>query len=296
MFINKEFTPMINKFLIESFVNKKTEEEIKESRFYKKYQYSKNLVESLKDNTGLHSATIASFLEKRKKKIKTFFDLEATPEPETIEVKIEGLKFIIKGFDFENNTNNDLRNKVIKKHNEQYIKLLFESGFSELIEEDNVKDLLSKTTSSFDHLQYLDENGFNDLASRRKNLKKLIRYHATLQQEVIDAIILEIETEKDENYITEFGEYNFMISSKIIQSILKYKASKETGISRVRQLKTLRQKAGKFKIGIKKSEGSKFTDINLKDLLTTTKERDAYKKSIHSPILANINFFMRKKN
>ena len=94
MFINREFTPMINKFLIESFVNGIIEQEIEESLFYKKYQYSKKLVETVTNSTGLHPDTISSFLDKRRKKVKTFFDLEPTPEHELIEGKVERLKFI----------------------------------------------------------------------------------------------------------------------------------------------------------------------------------------------------------
>jgi hypothetical protein len=295
MFINREYNPMINKFLIESFADKITEENIKESRFYKKYDYSKKLTESVKSYTGLHSDTISSFLEKRKKKIKTFFDLEASPVSTSIEIKIEALQFILEGFDFEHSTNAAARDKVIKRHNKKYLNLLFESGLSESIDQnDDIKKLLSKTSPSFSSLTNLDEDEFSDLANRAKHLKQLMKYHVTLPQEIIDCMIIDIEASKEEAFVTEFGEYNFMISNRIIQMILKYDASKELGTTRVRQLKTLRQKAEKFKIQIKKTEGSKFTDMNIKDLLTTTKKREAYKTSVHLPILSNIKSFINK--
>ena len=159
---NKLFNPELKNFLIESFANRITEEEIKESRFYKKYEYSKELVESVKATTGLHTDTITSFLEKRKKKVKMFFDLEATPASELIKYKIDKLRFILKGFDFEDSTNVEVREKVIKKHNKQYLNLLFESGLGELIaQNDNIKELLSKSSPSFDYLNNLDQDGFS---------------------------------------------------------------------------------------------------------------------------------------
>ena len=285
---------MINKFLIESFANKIREEEIKKSRFYSKYEYSKKLVESVKDSTGLDPDTIASFLEKRKEKIKIVFDFEVTPASELMCYKIEKLNFILKGFDFEDSSNTAIRNKVIKRHNSQYLNLLFESGLGIFLEgNNNLEELLGKKASFSVDLRDFDDEGFSDLSNRASDLKELMAYHLTLDQEIIDAVIHDIQARKEERYITEFGEYNFMLSSRTIQSLLKYNASKDIKTKRVRQLKTLKQKANKFKIKISKIEGSKFTDMNLKDLLTTTKKRDVYRASIHAPILSNINLFIK---
>ena len=294
MFINKEFTPQINKFLIESFADNLMQEKIKESRFYKKYIASKVLVNTLGTNTGLASSTIESFLSKRKKKIFTYFDLEASLEFETIEFKINKLKFILESFDFENNTNDDIGPKVVTKHNNLYIKLLFESGLSEIIKAtNNIKQLLNNSTEFSDYFKYTGEHEFNDLSNRKNDLMKLMKYHVTLPQVVIDSMVSEIERIKKEAYITDFGEFNFMISNKTLQTILKFNARKDMGISRVRQLKTLRQKAVKFKIGINKIEGSKFTEMNVRDLLKTTKKREAYQETVYSPLITNLAIFIK---
>lgn len=292
--INREYTPMINKFLIESFVNNTIEKDIKASLFYKKFEYSKELTSALKNKTGLKDDTITSLLEKRKRKIKTYFDLEPITEADSIENKTQNLKFILEGFDFEESSNTEVREKTLKKHNRQFLRLLFESGLSTLIDQSNSpKELIKHLLASFDDTTIMGGQ-FSDLSNHEKNLKALTIYLSTLSEEVTDAIIEEMTVTKDEDYVTEFGEYNFMISTKFIQPLLKQRVKKDEGIIRVRQLKTLRQKAVKFKIRITKNEASKFTIINVKDLLTTTKKRDAYQASIHAPLLKQIDFITKQ--